>query len=141
MGAPPPGAVWLPAEGPVQGRCDTCQSWGTLAVEHRMVWGTLGVVPHQAPPVRDGCPGCRKPVQPVLGSRLVAHTDPPSSLAGVMPKLSATECSWLTCPGCSYDAPCHFWAWLVCTHPGCTRESRGKYYPPKEDGGGGTRAG
>jgi hypothetical protein len=128
VSAPPPGAVWLPAEGPVQGRCDTCLARGTLVVEHRMVWGALGEIPADAPAVRDGCPDCGHQGDPLLGSRLVARTAPPSSLAGVMPKLSATECTWLECPGCSFDAPCHFWVWVVCTAPGCTRESRGKLH-------------
>lgn len=128
MSAPPPGAVWLPSQGPVQGSCDTCRVWGGLVVEHRMVWGALGEVPVDAPAVKDGCPECGHQGDPELTSRLVARTDPPASLAGVMPKLSATECSWLVCPACGYDAPCHFWAWVRCTTDGCSRESRGKVH-------------
>lgn len=130
MSAPGPGAVWLPAQGPMQGRCDTCRTWGELVLEHRMVWGTLGEIPATAPQVRDGCPGCGHQGDPKLTSRLVAHTDPPASLAGVMPKLAATEVSWLECQqeGCGYNAPCHFWAWVRCTAQGCTRESRGKLH-------------
>lgn len=136
MGAPPPGAVWLPAQGPVQGRCDTCRTWGTLAIEHRMVWGALGEVPDGAPQVRDGCPNCGHQGEPELASRLVAQTDPPACLAGVTPKLGATACSWLVCPACSFDAPCHFWAWMVCTAPGCDRQSRGKLHVEETPGGG-----
>ena len=141
MSAPPPGAVWLPAQGPVSGQCDACLVWGSLVVEHRMVWGALGEIPADAPAVRDGCPECGHAGDPLLGSRLVARTDPPSSLAGVMPKLSATACSWLECPGCSFDAPCHFWVWVVCTAPDCTRESRGRLHEEKETRGGGTGRG
>lgn len=141
MGMPPPGAVWLPAQGPVQGCCDTCLTRGSLVVEHRMVWGALGEVPDGAPAVRDGCPQCGRLGDPVLGARLVARATPPVALAGVTPKLAATECSWLECPACSFDAPCHFWAWIVCTAPGCTRQSRGKLHTPKETSGGGTGPG
>lgn len=126
MSAPPPGAVWLPAQGPVGGQCDECQTWGHLVVEHRMVWGKLGEIPADAPAVADGCPECGRMEEPVLGSRLVAKTNPPAALAGVMPKLSATDCTWLECPGCSYDAPAQFWVWVRCTAQGCSRESRGR---------------
>jgi hypothetical protein len=126
VNAPAPGAMWLPAQGPMQGSCDRCRQWGNLVVEHRMVWGTLGQPPVDAPAVRDGCPECGHEGDPELGSRLVAKTDPPASLSGMMPKLAATDCSWLTCPGCGYDAPCHFWVWVRCTTEGCGRESRGK---------------
>lgn len=136
MGAPAPGAVWLPAEGPVRGRCDTCEVFGALVLEHRPVWGTVGVIPADAPQVREGCPQCRRTGTARLGTRLLVHTDPPASLAGAMPKLSASEYSWLTCQHCSYGAPCHFWAWLVCTAPGCTRESKATYHAPGEASGG-----
>lgn len=135
-GGVPPGAVWLPAQGPVQGRCDTCFTWGFLVVEHRMVWGVLGELPDRAPQVRDGCPGCADPGDPQLGTRLVAKTNPPASLAGMFMKLSASEVTWLECKACGYDAPCHFWAWMVCTAPGCSRTSRAKYDRPKEKPGG-----
>lgn len=136
MGMPAPGAVWLPAQGPVQGRCDTCHTWGSLVVEHRMVWGALGEVPDGAPAVVDGCPGCGYEGNPLLVSRLVAKTDPPASLAGMQPKLSATEYTWLECPDCDFNAPCHWWAWMVCTAPGCTRQSRGKLHVEETPGGG-----
>lgn len=128
MSGPPPGAVWLPAQGPVQGRCDTCRVWGGLVLEHRRVWGALGESPHDAPAVRDGCPACQHRGQPRGVSRLVAQTDPPASLAGVMPKLSAREVEYLVCDACGHEAPCHWWAWVRCTTEGCTRESRGKLH-------------
>lgn len=126
MNAPAPGAMWLPSQGPVQGQCDTCQTWGALVVEHRMVWGTLGQVPVDAPEVAHGCPECGTERGPHLTSRLVAKTNPPASLAGMMLKVAATDCSWLECTACGYDAPCHFWAWVRCTAQGCSRESRAK---------------
>jgi len=128
VNAPAPGAMWLPSQGPVQGRCDACNTFGELVVEHRMVWGTLGQPPVDAPEVAHGCPECGREGAPKLGSKMVAKTDPPASLAGVMPKLTATEFSWLECLGCGYDAPCHFWAWVRCTHEGCSRESRAKLH-------------
>jgi hypothetical protein len=97
-----------------------------LVVEHRLVWGTLGEVPAEAPMVRDGCPSCGGDAEPELTSRMVAQTAPPVSLAGVMPKLAARDHTWLVCRGCGYDAPAHVWAWVRCTAEGCTRESRGR---------------
>lgn len=126
MSAPPPGSTWLPRQGPVQGTCESCRTVGSLVVEHRMVWGQLGVIPVDAPQVAHGCPECGHQGDPELGSRLVAKTDPPASLAGMMPKLAATDCTWLECPRCGYDAPAQFWVWVRCTAQGCSRESRGK---------------
>lgn len=129
----------MPREGNISGQCDTCHTWGNLWVIHRPVWGTAGELPETAPQVADGCPGCGHRDDPRAETRLVAITDPPASLAGVMPKLAAREVPWLVCARCGHEGPEHWWAWLVCRTPGCGRESRARVHRPdesEEDSGG-----
>lgn len=129
MNADDYGPGWLPATGPVQApRCDRCGVTCSLVVEHRKVWGwgPEAEVPVKPRQLTQGCPDCGG-YELRHGTRLLARTDPPASLAGVMAKLSATEVPWATCTRCQYGARVVLWPWVRCTTPGCGRESQGTY--------------
>lgn len=128
MSAPPPGGAWLPRAGPVSVVCDRCYIPGSMVLEHRRVWGAAEGLPQDPHPVAQGCPECLgESVE--YGTRLVVQTSPPAGLAGVMPKLAASETDWVTCRECGHAAVVHWWPWLVCTTTGCGRQSRGRFHP------------
>ena len=125
MSAPPPGAAWLPREGPVSVVCDHCYRPGSMVLEHRRVWGDAQGLPQDPHPVAQGCPQCGGG-ELRHGTAMVPRT-PPGSVAGMAVKATMYEVRWVSCLGCGHGAPVQLWPWLRCTTPECGRESRGTY--------------
>lgn len=120
-----PPEMW-PRPGPVQGPCAKCRAVGSLVMEHRLEYldPPAGGWPPDVPAARlaQACRGCGSDFLTET-KRLVANLG--ASLAGVMPKVAATERPWLKCEQCDTEAAARRWPWLRCT--ACGRESRGRF--------------
>lgn len=113
-------------EGPVDGPCTRCRQTGGLALEHRLEY--LDPPEGGWPPgvaaarLATACRGCGSDFL-TRSTRLVANLS--ASLAGVQPKVTASERPWLTCEQCERGEAARLWPWLVCNR--CGRECRGSY--------------